>query len=440
MERRHDEPTAAILRATPRFPIAARISISGAVAEPAVYRLAHGSCVVGAGADADILVDDPKVSRRHLELTLVPEGIAVTDLGSRNGSYYLGQRFERMILALGSRVRVGAAELLLAADEEALSPKSEEGPTEYHGLLGTSQPMRQLFARMSRLEGSLVNVLVQGESGVGKELIARGIHQASGLADKPFVTLNCGALPRELIASELFGHRRGAFTGAAEGRRGAFEHADGGTLFLDEVGELPLDVQPMLLRALESGEVRALGDDNARRVKVRVITATNRVLAEEVRAGRFREDLYFRIAVVTLTVPPLRERRGDVELLAAHFAALDGAPALPDALLADLTSRRWSGNVRELRNAVQAYLALGELPPGGVGADDGGLERALRKYVDLERAYAEQKDDLGARFTRVYLEALMRRADGNQTEAARIAGLDRGYLGRLLVKHGVRRE
>jgi transcriptional regulator with GAF, ATPase, and Fis domain len=287
-----------------------------------------------------------------------------------------------------------------------------------------------------RLDGSLVPALVTGESGVGKELVARAIHAGSTVCLQSFVAINCGALPRELVASALFGHRRGAFTGAIDTRRGAFASADGGTLFLDEIGELPLEVQPMLLRALETGEVQPLGDEAPRRVRVRIIAATNRDLDEEVRAGRFREDLYYRLAVVKLQVPPLRDRRDDIEPLAAHFARAFGAPALPPDVVQRLKARPWPGNARELRNVVQAFAVLGALPDEA-GSGSGGLEQSLAEIIDLSREYAAQKDELADRFTRVYLQALMAHAGGNQTAAARIAGLDRTYLGRLLVKHGL---
>ncbi len=297
--------------------------------------------------------------------------------------------------------------------------------------------MRKLFSTLTRLEGSLVNVLIQGESGVGKELCAQALHEGSSISHGPFIPINCGALPRELVASELFGHKRGAFTGALEARAGAFEKADGGTLFLDEIGELPLDVQPMLLRALESGEVRAVGGDSGRSVRVRVLAATNRNLSEDAAAGRFREDLYFRLAVVTLQVPPLRERPADIPALAARFASDVGYPELPPDVVAELSSRPWPGNVRELRNAIQAYVALGDLPAGRAAVADDELDRVLRKMTDPSRSYTEQKDELGARFTRIYLELIMRKVSGNQSEAAKIAGLDRGYFGKLLAKHGV---
>jgi transcriptional regulator with GAF, ATPase, and Fis domain len=305
--------------------------------------------------------------------------------------------------------------------------------------------MRGLFGTLRRLEGSLVSILVIGESGVGKELVARALHEGSGVAAGPLVALNCGAFPKDLIASELFGHKKGAFTGALEARKGAFESADGGTLFLDELGELPLDVQPMLLRALESGEVRPLGSDAARHVRVRVVAATNRALEDDVRAGRFREDLYYRIAVVRLAVPPLRDRLEDVPILAESFARAAGISDLPPHVLEGMKGRRWIGNVRELKNAVSAYAALGrlpEVPPSpsrGADAASDLLELALAARLDLGRPYAELKDQVSDVFTRVYLDALMRHTRGNQTTAAKIAGLDRTYLGRLLVKYGIAR-
>jgi two-component system, NtrC family, response regulator GlrR len=415
------------------------VRVDAAKAKPARFRLQKGFCVVGAGSKADVIVADPEVSRRHVQLSLVPEGVQVEDLGSRNGTFYLGQRVERMTLALGSRLRIGSTEIALEVDPEALVTGEGDEPTAYRGLAGGSAAMRKLFARLTRLEGSLVNVLIEGESGVGKELIASALHQGSALAAETLVTLNCGALPRELIASELFGHKKGAFTGAVDARSGAFERADGGTLFLDEIGELPLDVQPMLLRALESGEVTPVGGDAPKRVKVRVIAATNRDLSDEVNGGRFREDLFFRLAVVTLVIPPLRERSDDVALLASAFARAEGMGPLDDDVLAELASRPWPGNVRELKNAIRAYAALGDLPDerrAQLRAGD-DLDRALAKLVDPSRPYAEQKDEIAARFSRIYLELVLRKTGGNQTEAARIAGLDRGYLGKLLNKHGV---
>lgn len=436
-ERRASDETATLVRDVAPLPLGAVVRVVGVKAQPQAFRLSAGSCVVGAGAGANLLVPESSVSRRHVELTLVPEGVTVTDLGSRNGTFYLGQRVEKIVLALGSRIKAGAVEIVIEADTESLVEGLSQAETQYRGLLGASGAMRQLFAVLKRLEGSLVNVLVEGESGVGKELVARAIHEGSSRSQKPFYAVNCGALARELVASELFGHRRGAFTGAVEQRVGAFEAADGGTLFLDEIGELPLDVQPVLLRALESGEVRAVGDTESRRVDVRVVAATNKGLEEEVKAGRFRGDLFYRFAVVKLAVPALRERPEDIELLGNAFARVAGLAELPPDVVAHLVQQPWAGNVRELRNAVEAYVALGMLPGVDSKRSAMPLDQLLEKLIDLERPYAEQKEQFADLFTRRYLQLLIAKTNGNQSEAARISGLERSYLGKLLTKLGV---
>lgn len=404
-----------------------------------MFRLSTGTCVLGAGASADIVVQNDTVSRAHVELSLAPEGVVVRDLGSRNGTFYLGQRLEKMVLGLGSRIRIGAVEIAIDADTEGLSREPELAGAGYRGLLGVSPQMKRLCAVLHRLEGSLVSVLVEGESGSGKELLARAIHEGSSVQRGPLVVVNCGAIARELVLSELFGHKRGAFTGAIADRVGAFEAADGGTLFLDEVGELPLDVQPSLLRALESGEVQVVGATETRRVKVRIVAATNRDLETEVRAGRFREDLFYRLAVVRLVVPPLRERREDIPVLANHFASSIGLSTLPPEALASFSTQSWPGNARELRNAVQAFVAIGALPggTGGSASQTTDLAGAIKKTLDVERPYAELKEAFLNEFTKVYLEALLARTNGNQSEAARISGLDRSYVGRMLTRYGV---
>jgi len=428
------DDTATLLRPAPP-PLGAIVRVENARASPTQICLAEGSCVVGAGSDADLIIEDKMVSRRHVELELRPEGIAVRDLGSRNGTFYLGQRIEAVVLSLGSCIRVGDAELRFEADTSTLQ-SAGDGGVSYRHLLGVSEAMRKLFAILARLEGSLVSILVEGESGVGKELFARAIHEGSNVSSGPLVVLNCGAISRELVLSELFGHKKGSFTGASDARIGAFEAAHGGTLFLDEIGELPLEAQPALLRVLESGEFKPLGETAPRHVTVRVIAATNRDLQSEIEAGNFREDLFYRIAVVKLRVPPLRERQHDVRLLAGHFAKQAGAGELPEEVMTHLQQRSWPGNARELRNAVLAYLAIGMLPdqdaaPGGL------LELALRQSIDTAQPYQEQRELFNALFSRVYFEALLEKTGGNQSEAARLCGIERSYLGKLLKKYGI---
>jgi DNA-binding NtrC family response regulator len=430
------ESTATLVReGVAARPLGAILRVLDARAKPTTFRLGSGRCVIGAGADADIIVEESTVSRSHASFELVPEGVRVTDLGSRNGTFYLGQRVEKISLSLGARVKLGAASIAIDADNESLKASAVYAGDEYQGIVGGSLEMRKLFAVLSRLEGSLVTVLVTGESGVGKELVAHALHEGSSVANGPLVVVNCGAIPRDLVASELFGHRRGAFTGAVDSRKGAFENADGGTLFLDEIGELPIDLQPVLLRALETGEVRPVGGE-PRNVRVRVVAATNRDLSEEVKAGRFREDLFYRLAVVRMHVAPLRDRVEDIEPLARRFASAVGAPPLPDDVIEHLKGRSYPGNVRELRNIVQAWAALGSLPEPE-RTRGGELERLLADMVDVQRVYGDQKEHITDVFTRVYLQALISHTKGNQTQAAKLAGLDRSYLGRLLVKHGL---
>jgi two-component system, NtrC family, response regulator GlrR len=400
------------------------------------------SSTVGSDPTCDVLVRAPTVSRRHATLELVPEGVRVRDLGSRNGTFYLGQRVEQMVLALGGHLQVGEAHLVIEADTDALQDDLDYQWTEYGELVGVSGQMRRLFALMARLEGSLATVLVEGESGVGKELIARALHEASSVGDGPFVPVNCGAVSRELVGSELFGHRRGAFSGAIEDRTGAFESASGGTLFLDEIGELPLEVQPSLLRAIESGEVRRIGSDRVERVKARIIAATNRDLEREVDEGRFRRDLFYRLAVVRLWGPPLRERPEDIEPLALRFAKSAGLGELPAELMSRLRARDFPGNVRELKNAIDSFAALRVLPnappPSSSRAPASLAGASLDHLVDVNRPYLEARDELVERFSRLYLERVLEQAQQNQTVAAKLAGLDRTYFGRLLARYGLR--
>jgi DNA-binding NtrC family response regulator len=422
-----------------RPPLAASIRVVTGKAYPQRYRFGSGVCRIGAGTDADIVVDDHAVSRRHLELELVPEGLRVRDLDSRNGTFYGGQRIQTAILALGTTIKLGSTELRLEADLDELNGIAPAVPAGYGVLLGAAAETRKLFAKLQRLEGCLVSVLIEGESGTGKELVARAIHDHSRVKAGPFVAVNCGALDRQLAKSELFGHKKGAFTGATENRVGVFEAANGGTLFLDELGELPLDVQPMLLRVLETSSVVRLGENEPRPVKVRIVAATNRDLAEEVRAQRFREDLYYRTTVVRLTLPPLRERLDDVELLARHFAKQEGLSELPTRFVSELRRHHWPGNVRELRNSVQAYAALGtanlELPVERQDPLD-----TLRHFVDPEQPYALQKERLLDAFMRVYLQELLQHTEFNQSRASRLSGLERSYLGRLLSKYGIEKK
>ena len=418
-----------------KAPLDAIVRVSGAEAKPQQRQLREGSCIIGSAPGSDIVVSDRGVSRAHVELMLAPEGVSVRDLGSRNGTFFHGERIEKMVLGFGGQLRIGSATLSIEADTRVLDDGEVFSGGAYRGIIGQSGAMRRLFAALTRLEGSLATVLVEGESGVGKERVAMALHEGSKVADGPLVTVNSGAFPKELIASELFGHRRGAFSGAFDDRRGAFESAHGGTLFLDEIGELPLELQPMLLRAIELGEVRALGDDRSKQVKVRIIAATNRELETAVQQGTFRQDLYYRLAVVRLQVPPLRQRPEDIPALVEHFAAEAGLEQLPPAIVEDMRGRSWPGNARELKNAIVAYAALGDLPARRQ-ASTAQVDGQIKQLIDVSRPFAEQKEAIVESFTKQYLEDLLAHTGGNQSEAARVSGLNRTYLGRMLARYG----
>lgn len=434
-DRRDEEVATQTIGYPERPPLGVRITIVGTPATPSTFCLARGSCVIGSSTAADIVIGDRAVSRAHLELSIVNGGVAVRDLGSRNGTFYLGQRVQQIVLAHGACLTVGGARIHFDADGDQTAADALSDADELRGMVGSSIPMRRLFAMIERLDVSTVPVLITGESGVGKELVARALHDGSKVSG-PLVSFNCGAVARELLMSELFGHRRGAFTGATETRRGAFETAEQGTLFLDELGELPLEAQPALLRVLEAGEIRPVGGDQTSKVKVRVIAATNRDLEKEVREGRFREDLYYRLAVIKLHVPPLRERVDDIALLAKRFAAAAGVHELPPEVIESLKVRPWPGNARELRNVVQAYAVLGRLPPPPKQTP-ATVEGSLAELVDLGRPYAELKDHLLESFQRVYLGELLSYVRGNQSAAAKLAGMDRTYLGKLLARYRI---
>jgi DNA-binding NtrC family response regulator len=317
-------------------------------------------------------------------------------------------------------------------------------------LVGQSAPMRRLRDALERLAEQDVSILIQGESGTGKELVARALHERGARRKKRFVALNCGAIPESLIDSELFGHIRGAFTGATTDRPGVFVEADGGTLFLDEIGDMPLPVQARLLRVLQESEVRPVGGSGVRKVDVRVIAASNVELGAAVEHGKFRQDLYYRLNVVVLRVPPLRERLDDLPLLAAHFLTKHGGsspPTLsPDALEA-LVEYSWPGNVRELENAVLHAIAMRRgqeigvesLPPqiGGRMRATNGSAAAPPDGDEFAASLTEAKRRAANEFEKRYLRRVMEKAKGSVSEAARLSGLDRTNFRRLLQRHGL---
>ncbi len=322
-------------------------------------RIDHPLFVIGTGEGADLRVTDPTVSREHLRISLTEGGIVLRDEGSKNGTWLGPVRVAEATLSQDATLKLGTLTLRIRLEPDAIDlPLSQK--SQFGEAIGESGAMRHIFSVLERAAPSDVTVLLEGESGVGKEVLARSIHALSPRARGPFVTVDCGAIPKDLMESELFGHQKGAFTGANEGRAGLFEQAESGTLFLDELGELPLELQPKLLRVLERREVRRVGGREVKRVDTRVVAATNRRLAEAVRRGEFRQDLFYRLAVARVVIPPLRDRPEDVLPLARSlFRAVVGDEAIPGDFAQMLRSYRWPGNVRELRNVIERYALLG---------------------------------------------------------------------------------
>ena len=407
--------------------------------------------LAGAAPEAKLVVVDPTVSRLHAELEVRGDGVWVRDLGSKNGTYVEGVLVSSARVPRRGNVRLGSA---LLRFRESPSNESIEVWTapHFHGLLGASIVMRKLFALIARVAKTDSSVLVHGETGTGKELVARAIHDASPRAGGPFVVVDCAAIPEMLLESQLFGHTKGSFTGATAARTGDIEAAEGGTVFLDEIGELPIAMQPKLLRAVEARSVKRVGETHERRVDVRFVSATHRDLRVMVNAGAFREDLYFRLGVVPLEIPPLRERAEDIAAILARFLPEGSGAALSTDLLAELTARPWLGNVRELRNFAERVLALGAhaalsltapAAPGGStpaplpATPSSPASLASPGGVALEQPFRDFRNDWVDQGEREYVRALLARHGRNVTEAAAAAGLDRTYVHRLMRKHGL---
>ncbi|MET0386036.1 MAG: sigma-54 dependent transcriptional regulator [Polyangiales bacterium] len=337
----------------------------------------------------------------------------------------------------------------LAGTKAAAAALSDtDAPARFGRMVGASTPMRQLFELLQRAAASDATVLIEGETGTGKEVSALAVHENGARKDGPFVVVDCGAIPSQLLESELFGYERGAFTGAIAPRTGAFEAADGGTIFLDEIGELNLDLQPKILRALEGRKVKRVGSNHYAPIDVRVVAATNRNLREEVTAKRFRSDLYYRLAVLHIKLPSLRERKSDLPLLVEEvlrqISALDSPQASTirsPEFIAMLSRYRWPGNVRQLRNYLERRVALGELvpPPGSetsIPPPPHSAEPAPPLALDQPLKVA--REAWNSVFEVRYLRALLERYHDNVTAAARAAGVNRVHLYRLLWKHGLR--
>jgi transcriptional regulator with PAS, ATPase and Fis domain len=408
-------------------------------ARVSMHPLTVGVVVVGSGEDCDVCLRDPEISRRHCELRVMEDGVRVRDVGSKNGIYVGSARVVDAVIAPGEAVLLGKSRLHVQVEgPSTVIPLSTQA--RFGDAVGGSLAMRALFAQLERVAPADETVLLLGESGTGKEVLARAIHARSRRAQGPFVVCDCAALAPGVAESELFGHVRGAFTGAAAEQKGLLEQANGGTLFIDEIGELPLDLQPKLLRALESQELRPVGASSYRAFDARVVAATHRDLRAQVAARLFREDLYYRLAVVEARVPALRERQGDIPLLVDRFLQ-ERAPGMtlhdvPAHVLRLLEGHDWPGNVRELRNTVARLVLFPDaaaLPQAAGGPAVGGATSSAYALP-----WRQARDLVLGDFEARYIRHKLDEHGGNVTRAAEAMGVSRQFLHRLIERYDLR--
>lgn len=432
-----------------------------------VFDISKTKIYVGRSPVNDITIKDTSISSTHFELRAEEDGLLLRDLGSTNGTLLGGCRVREVYLAPNTSFRAGNTTFSFQPSDEVVEiPLSAE--EHFQGVIGRSVAMREVFATLAKVAPSELTCLIEGDTGTGKERIARAIHDASRRSSKPYVVLDCSSIPKDLMESYVFGHEKGAFTGAVSLHKGAFEQANGGTLFMDEIGELDISLQPKLLRVLENREFKRVGGNQTIRTDVRVIAATNRDLRQMVNEGTFREDLYFRLGVINLALPSLKGRREDIPLLVESFLA-DVATRRPDMpkfrLTADaldmLLSYSWPGNVRELKNVIDraaslassatieradlqlanslsaSPMAMIEAPAtrGGSVVDSDDVSKIK---VDLNLPYKEGKQVVLDIFEYDYLKKLIAEFDGNISQAAKQAGLTRYHLRELLKKHDLK--
>jgi DNA-binding NtrC family response regulator len=423
--------------------------------------------IVGRNPWCDVPLLDDRVSGQHCEIVVVGDYVHLRDLASTNGTFCSGLRVVDVILGSNVLVQVGDTVLRVKAEDGLQSV--ERSPADPTGkLIGLSAPMQRLFGMMRRVAPHDLPVLLMGETGTGKTAVASALHALSARAAKPFVAVNCGALPAELVESTLFGHVKGAFTGAHKSSQGIFEQAQGGSVLLDEIGEMPLALQPKLLSVLETRRVRPVGSEHEVPIDVRVFAATNRRLPADVAQGRFRQDLYFRLAGIELVLPPLRDRAEDLPHLAKAFLLravqrIQVEAQLPclirdisEAGLRRLASHSWPGNVRELENVILRAAALAEgsrLEPGDIllsswAADGEALPMPLEEAPPPQEqrarppdgfvSYKDFKADVVAHNEIAYFQQILDHAGGNVSRAAKLAGVSRTYLQMMLKKHKLR--
>jgi transcriptional regulator with GAF, ATPase, and Fis domain len=435
-------PTGAIVR---RF----RLTVLDGPKPGTSWQSQSDRCSIGFHESNDLVIEDPTVSRFHCEIRIEGAAARVRDLESRNGTIVDGVGVFDALLRDGSLLKLGHVSVRFELSTEQNRLPLSDRQT-FGRMVGRSIAMRTTFALMERAAATDFTVLLEGETGTGKGEAADALHACSGRADKRLVVVDCGAIPENLLESELFGHEKGSFTGATEKRVGAFEEAHGGTIFLDEIGELPLELQPKLLRVLQNREIRRVGSNSYKPVDVRVIAATNRDLRAEVNAGRFRPDLYFRMAVVKIPLPPLRQRPDDIPLLVDKILgeirvnAIDAAPLKTPEFLASLSRAAWPGNVRELRNHLEQCLVYREpLPSPAVESVGETVEASAAPLgagltIDARQSYAEARQSALAQFERLYVQALLEVHEGKVSEAAEVAQVTRVHLYRLMRRHGIK--
>lgn len=417
--------------------------------------LSKNISTIGKMDDNDIILDDKTVSRKHVEVEYKSDSFLLRDLDSTNGTYVNGTRVKESYLLPGDRIKIGRTTLEFTAfDEKVKIDPSQK--TEFGKMVGTSTKMRQIFTILERISPTLATVVIEGDTGTGKDLVAQAIHEHSPRRNRPFIVFDCSAVAPNLIESELFGHEKGSFTGAVRSRKGAFEEATGGTIFLDEIGELTLDLQPKLLRALEQREIRRVGSNTPTNIDVRVICATNKVLRKEVADGRFREDLYYRLSVVKIRLPSLAERPEDVEGLVERFLAVSKFNMLgggklkivkvDDEALKALKRYQWPGNVRELMNIIERAVSFAEgdtLTKSHLDFVFSELEhededRTERMVTSSDIPFKEAKQKIVEIFEKEYLLEILKKNNYNISAASREAKIDRKHIRNLLKKYGIK--
>jgi DNA-binding NtrC family response regulator len=403
-----------------------------------------GRSYVGQGPLCDLKLTDRAVSRRHLAVELVGDRLRVTDLSSKNGTVVDRIAVTDAFLTGGETIKIGSTTLSVKKDAPA-KDLDLGGAVRFGQVVGASREMRRIYPLCEKLAQGRVPVVIEGETGTGKEVLAQSLHELGPRAQGPFVVFDCTAVPANLMESELFGHERGAFTGAVSSRKGVLEEANGGTLLVDEIGDLDVSLQPKLLRALERGEVRRVGGDKWIKVDVRILAATRRNLDIEVQEGRFRDDLFHRLAVARVELPPLRARKGDIPVLAEHFCEELGGDKrmLTPDLLARWEADPWPGNVRELRNAVARELTLGELSEMAhsrpserptAAAPTSAMQSWVKELIAERLMLVDARKRVVAEFERAYVDECLAQNGGNVTRAAATAGIPRRYFQILKAK------